>query len=231
MQNERATLFAAFPTASERYPPVFGSIRPIDRGIMNLDALRTKFASEQAKLGRISEKTHQARVGLEEAEADVDRLQAAMKSEQAESILAEREWPSLDSKKKLAAAQTALGTAQAAYTASRSALDRQSEIVAQVQGEMETRHTEAFLAELQPIRKRLIERIYAAIPDAVEARDLAARYGMTSLDLSGGLFPQGTPGWQHFTDDIGPRNGLAATVNDLLNLHGMGERTGLARAV
>jgi hypothetical protein len=198
---------------------------------VSIDELKEKLQAAQQNRERVSLHTHNARLALESAESALAKAESEARADAVAAILEDRESPAPALRKKLAELRTAVAARQDELTAAQAALTKAQGTADKLAGEVEARRREAFLAELQPIRKRLIEHIYAAVPDAVEARDLAVKYGMTNLDLSGGLFPQGTPGWQHQLDDIGPRNGLAATVNDLLNLHGMGERHGLARAV
>jgi hypothetical protein len=160
-------------------------------------------------------------------------LQASIEVEQAESILAEREWPSLDSKKKLAVVQTALAAAQAAYVASKTALNKQAEIVTQVQGEVDARRREAFEAAIKPFGKQLHEAMVPLMAAAVEANQIAAEFGMTSGDLSGALFPQPVPGWEHQMDSLAERNSRAMLVNAALQLDRVlnGSSVRAARAV
>ena len=158
---------------------------------MTIDELNQKKVTESAKLQRIQEKCHQARVDLETAEFDVSRLERTLQIEREDSVLQEIPWPTASAEKQFTAARAKVSTAQAGLDACMGALAKQAGIVEGIAGEITARRLEGFELALEPAKERAFAAMREFCEAAVELNVLANAHGIHSHQLSASLYPIG----------------------------------------
>src|ERR1035437_7094556 len=158
---------------------------------MTIDELNQKKVTESAKLQRIQEKCHQARVDLETAEFDVSRLERTLQIEREDSVLQEIPWPTASDVKQFRAARAKVSTAQAGLDACMGALAKQAGIVEGIAGEITARRLEGFELALEPAKERAFAAMREFCEAAVELNVLANAHGIHSHQLAASLYPIG----------------------------------------
>lgn len=130
-----------------------------------IEKLKTELVNERALLGRIEERLHRSRLTVEAAETALDQAQAELRRDAVEAVLAERESPSPELKKKLTVLQNAFHNAQAELEAARDGQRVQSTKVDEIIAEVEARELEAQRIAFAPAMKTL----YAAFAGMIAA--------------------------------------------------------------
>jgi hypothetical protein len=161
---------------------------------LTLDKLGENLKAESAKLERIQERTHVARVAHEEAERSLEALIETGKAEESEAILTEQKWPSEAHERKVIAARKLITTTAATLSASKSAMDKQAGIVTQVSQEVEGRKYEAFLVAFDPARAKMHRLMSEFAQACLEVRMISSQHGIDGYKLAFELFPYGVDG-------------------------------------
>jgi hypothetical protein len=195
---------------------------------MTVDELNQKKVTESAKLQRIGERVHSARILLEGAENAVARLESAFRTEQENAVLEERDWPTADVEKKFAAARGRVTAAESALSATMGAMERQAGIVEAIAGEIDGRRLEAFEIELGPAKERALELMTAFTESALELRAIAHRHGFTDGHaLAQLLYPVG----RDPLDGCSERYGRIGLLNAAIDFSDYLRRTYIGRTV
>ena len=193
---------------------------------MTIDELNQKKATEVAKLGRIQERVHGARILLESAENAVARLESAFRTEQENAALEERDWPTPEVDKRLSTARGKASAAESALAATMGALAKQAAIIEGVEGEIFERRMEAFEAELEPAKENLFAVMREFCEAASFVEQIARRHSITPHTLSRVLYPS-ADGFTGFYE----RNARCALINGGLNLTAFLQRTYVGKVV
>jgi hypothetical protein len=158
---------------------------------MTITELNEKKTTEAAKLQRISERVHTARVTLEDAESAVARLERALRAEQENAVLDELPWPTPEADKKLSTARAKVVSADSALAATLGAMEKQAQIVEGLEGEIAARRLEGFELALEPAKERAFAAMREFCEAAVELNVLANAHGIHSHQLAASLYPIG----------------------------------------
>jgi hypothetical protein len=180
---------------------------------MTITELNEKKTTESAKLQRITERVHGARVAREDAETVAARLDSALRTEQENAVLNELAWPTPDAEKKLSAARAKLVSADSALSAAMGAMERQAATVEGIEGEITGRRMEIFEAELAPAKERLFHLMSEFCSAACCAEQIAQRHGISPYRLAAVLYPS-TDGFTGFSE----RNARIGLINGGCNL-------------
>jgi hypothetical protein len=180
---------------------------------MTIAELTEKKTTEVAKLGRIQERTRGARLAWEDAQSAVTRIETVLRAEQEAAVLAEQDWPSPAAEKTLASARAKVASAESAYSAAQAAMERQSQIVEGVEGELFGRRMEIFETELAPAKENLFALMREFCEAACHVEQIAQRHGIGPHTLPMVLYPSA----DGFTG-LSERNARCALINGGLNL-------------
>jgi hypothetical protein len=128
---------------------------PISRGVIM--SLEERLKTEAAKLARIAERLHAARVASEAAEREVRVVQVELDTEQRDAVLEERSANILPFEKKLAGLQSTLRAKQAELSGGATAHAHQRELVETLESEIAAQARQKMMARIGPIVKNLDE--------------------------------------------------------------------------
>ena len=185
----QSELFLSNSWATDRSRASLGYlVRNIRMTIAELNETKT---TEAAKLQRISERVHTARVALEDAEGAANKIERALRSEQENAVLDELPWPTPDAEKKIAAARVKVSTAESMLSAVQGAAEQQAQIVEGLEGEITARRLEGFELALEPAKERAFAAMREFCEAAVELNVLANAHGIHSHQLAASLYPIG----------------------------------------
>jgi hypothetical protein len=184
-----------------------------ERANMTIAALTERKVAETAKLARIGERTHGARLAWQDAQGAVTRIETALRVEQEAAVLAEQDWPSPAAEKTLASARAKTASAESAYSAAQGAMSRQEQILEGVEGELFGRRMEIFETELAPAKENLFALMREFCEAACHVEQIAQRHGIGPHTLPMVLYPS-ADGFTGFSE----RNARCALINGALNL-------------
>ena len=153
--------------------------------------LNEKKTTEAAKLVRIGERVHTARVALEDAEGAANKIEVALRAEQERAVLDELPWPTPAADKQLSAARAKVLSTEAGLSATMAAMATQERIVEGLEGEICARRLEGFELALEPVKQRAFAAMREFCESAVELNVLANAHGIHSHQLAASLYPIG----------------------------------------
>jgi hypothetical protein len=151
--------------------------------------LQVTLKTEQAKLARIGERLHAARVASETAEREQAKVQSELDGELAGAVLEEREANIAPFEKRLLALQASQRGKKAELAGAASAHAKQRQIVESIEGEIvATRHA-AFLGATLAGRKRIRELIESLASEMETYQAVGFEHGQDGYAQKFALFP------------------------------------------
>jgi hypothetical protein len=155
--------------------------------------LNIRLTQEKAKLQRLIERGRVAALAAREARGIFAGLESGLESAQAQAVLAEKPWPSPEAEKKLGPARAAVANAEKECDAIEKGCATQSEIIREVEGEIEASRQAACLAELGPCRDRINKLIGQLGGEIANALEIGGRHRAPGYDFGLLLFPPESP--------------------------------------
>jgi hypothetical protein len=157
--------------------------------VLHMKNLNERLAEERSKLDRLIERRGQAELAFRDARGKLAGLERGLEAERVQAALAEREWPTPDAEKKLAPARGAMEKAAERHRDLDKACQQQSEIIREVESEIEASSQAATLLELAPRAVRINALIAELSGEINETLEVGARHRAAAHDFGLLLFP------------------------------------------
>jgi hypothetical protein len=154
-----------------------------------MEDLHKQLHDERARAIRVAEKVEDARLAFKGIDAEIDALNRAMDEEQIEANLQERPANVAAATKKLASLEGTRREKRAALTGAERALERQAEIIREIEGQIAAKRHEAFLRATADVRSKIRSMVEELGATALEYDNACREHGMDAWEMGRALFP------------------------------------------